>query len=330
MTERALDTAVASAAALLTHYCFELGGYTAEQLIDRWLGDYDASWVRLAVIEALYQGRYKAVSVAQILACWKRRGDTLYHFNGDFERLVCRNFPDRLTAQRQSRQAGSPVPAAVVSPSRGEVSFARGSQPVAPAGEGEEFGSATPAQQSQSSPEPLAQTPSEESDWIEGVRTAVIASVQSTAAADSLPVIPTARAAPAQPPPPQPEPPAPDFSSSRAPIPRIMGKTLADLVRLAAEVREQAVLDPVPAAKTKEAPSEWKPKKVPKVKYQADWSRWEVIKNPIVRFTPAVESSEFHAKLKAVAQQPEDSAADRAGTTAVTEFDVETGVPVEE
>ncbi|WP_017718949.1 hypothetical protein [Kamptonema formosum] len=330
MTETAKDTAVASAAALLTHYSFELGGYTAEQLIDRWLRDYDASWVRLAVIEALYQGRYKAVSVAQILACWQRRGDTLYHFNGDFERLVCRKFPDRFVAKRLSWPAGSPVSAAVASPRGGEAPLPRREQPKALAQEGEELGSATPAPQSDATPEPPALTPSEDSDWLEEVRAAVMASVESAAAADSLPAIPTGSPPPAAPPPPPPQPPEPDFASTSAPIPRIMGKTLADLLRLAAEVSEPAALEPVPAAKTNEAPSQWKPKKVPQVKYQADWSRWEAIKNPIVRFMPAVESSEFHAKLKAVAQQPEDSAADRAGTTAVTELDVETEVPVEE
>lgn len=327
MTETAKETAVASAAALLIHYCFELGGYTAEQLIDRWLRDYDASWVRLAVIEALYQGRYKAVSVAQILACWKRRGDTLYHFNYDFERLVCRKFPDRLTAQRQSQPANLSVPAAVVSPSRGEGAFAPDEQPLVRAGQGEELG----AQQSQSSPEPPALTPSEESDWIEEVNTATVASVPRASAADSLPVAPTGSAATTEPLPLLREQPQPEFSNSTAPIPKRMGKTLANLVRLAAEVSEQALLvEQVPAAKTNEAPSEWKPKKVPSVKYQADWSRWEAIKNPIVQFTPAVESSEFYAKLKAVAQQPEDSAADRAGSTAVTELDVETDLPVEE
>lgn len=329
MTETAKDTAVASAAALLTHYSFELGGYTAEQLIDQWLRDYEASWVRLAVIEALYQGRYKAVSVAQILACWQRRGDALYHFNGDFERLVCRKFPDRFTAKRLSWPAGSAVPAAFVSPRGGEAPLPRREQPKALAGEGEELGSPTPAPQRDTPPEPPALTPSEDSDWLEEVRAAVIASVESAAAADSLPVERTGSPPPAQPPPPPPEPPDPEFSSPTAPIPKRMGKTLADLVRLAAEVSEP-LLEPVPAAKTNEESSQWKPKKVPKVQYQADWSRWEAIRNPIVRFTPAVESSEFHAKLKAVAQPPEDSAADRTGTAAVTELDVETEVPVEE
>ncbi|MBD1832726.1 hypothetical protein H6F61_08440 [Cyanobacteria bacterium FACHB-472] len=90
------DSAAVYVVALLVHYCFELGGYKPEELVTRWLQNYAASWVRFAVIEALYQGRYKAVSVEQILSAWTRRGRALYHFNHDFERLISRNFPQNL------------------------------------------------------------------------------------------------------------------------------------------------------------------------------------------------------------------------------------------
>lgn len=93
MKESIKDPVVACAAALLTHYSFDLGGSTAERLMIQWQKEYPGNWLRLAVIEALYQGRYKAVSVGQILAMWKRRGEALYHFNYEFERLICRNFP---------------------------------------------------------------------------------------------------------------------------------------------------------------------------------------------------------------------------------------------
>lgn len=75
--------------ALLTRYSFDRSGYTAGELMSRWLNDYPVNWVRLAVVEALYQGRYKAISVEQILAFWNRRGQALYHFNHEFERLIC-------------------------------------------------------------------------------------------------------------------------------------------------------------------------------------------------------------------------------------------------
>jgi hypothetical protein len=80
-------------AVLLTRYGFELKGFTPLELIERWLNLYPAKWVRLAVIEALYQGRYKAISVEQILSIWQRRGQPTYHFTFDFERLVFRVLP---------------------------------------------------------------------------------------------------------------------------------------------------------------------------------------------------------------------------------------------
>jgi hypothetical protein len=92
MTELARDAAI-DAAELLAHYSFDLGGFTIERLIDYWLREYPANWLRSALVEALYQGRYKAVSVTQILTLWKRRGQPLYHFNHEFERMVCGKFP---------------------------------------------------------------------------------------------------------------------------------------------------------------------------------------------------------------------------------------------
>jgi hypothetical protein len=98
MIESTQDSSAAYATALLVHYCFDLGGCKAEELVRSWLQNYKASWVRLAAIEALYQGRYKAVSVEQILATWNRRGRPIYRFNHEFERLIGRKFPYNITA----------------------------------------------------------------------------------------------------------------------------------------------------------------------------------------------------------------------------------------
>lgn len=87
---------------LLIHYSFDLGSYSASELTDRWTHDYSANWVRFAVIEALYQGRYKAISVEQILAFWQRRGVASHHFNHEFERLVCGNLPQIATTDTPS------------------------------------------------------------------------------------------------------------------------------------------------------------------------------------------------------------------------------------
>ncbi|MBE9128445.1 MULTISPECIES: hypothetical protein [unclassified Coleofasciculus] len=91
------DSAVGYAVELLSHYGFELRGYSAEELVHQWLKHYTSNWIRLAVIEALYQGRYKAVSVEQILTVWFRRGQPIYRFNHEFERLICRKLPKNLT-----------------------------------------------------------------------------------------------------------------------------------------------------------------------------------------------------------------------------------------
>ncbi|QMS90519.1 hypothetical protein HUN01_24160 [Nostoc edaphicum CCNP1411] len=97
------DTSANLAIALLINYSFDLSGYSANELVERWQTQYPLNWLHLAVIEALYQGRYKAVSVQQILVFWQRRDQATYHFNMEFERMVCSKFPQSLTS--------SPVPA---------------------------------------------------------------------------------------------------------------------------------------------------------------------------------------------------------------------------
>lgn len=92
-------TAAAAAALLLANYSFDLGGYSPHELVERWSGRCPANWVRLAVIEALYQGRYKAISVDQILNIWLRRNQPLHHFKYEFERLVCNKLPPELQQQ---------------------------------------------------------------------------------------------------------------------------------------------------------------------------------------------------------------------------------------
>ena len=86
------------AAALLIHYSFDLSGYSASELVNRWQTQYPVYWLHLAVIEALYQGRYKAFSVQQLLTFWQRRGQAIFHFNMEFERLICSKFPESLTS----------------------------------------------------------------------------------------------------------------------------------------------------------------------------------------------------------------------------------------
>ncbi|MHC5827895.1 MAG: hypothetical protein ACYT04_71415, partial [Nostoc sp.] len=70
----------------------------ANELVERWQTQYPLNWLHLAVIEALYQGRYKGVSVQQILVFWQRRDQATYHFNMEFERMICSKFPQSLTS----------------------------------------------------------------------------------------------------------------------------------------------------------------------------------------------------------------------------------------
>ncbi|MGB3790067.1 MAG: hypothetical protein WA949_18805 [Phormidesmis sp.] len=80
------------AAALIEGYRFELGNHDARQWVSLWLEFYRPVWIRDAVIEALYQGRYKSRSVKQILELWERRGQPIRHATREFEAAVCREF----------------------------------------------------------------------------------------------------------------------------------------------------------------------------------------------------------------------------------------------
>ncbi|MGD1806379.1 hypothetical protein ACP6PL_13195 [Dapis sp. BLCC M126] len=97
MTEQSSISTLAEA--LLTKYDFDLGSETSEQLIARWQNNYQVEWLSLAVIEALYLGRYKAISVQQILTLWERRGQPIYHFNSEFQNIITRNILTNLTTQ---------------------------------------------------------------------------------------------------------------------------------------------------------------------------------------------------------------------------------------
>ena len=102
MTESNSDLAVAQAIALMKSYSFETNGTSVEKLVPKWLNDYQASWVRLATIEALYLGRYKVVSIEQIMTVWLRLGTPNIHFKREFERLICRKLPKHLVVSNFS------------------------------------------------------------------------------------------------------------------------------------------------------------------------------------------------------------------------------------
>ena len=82
--------------ALINYYGFDLEEYTVKQLMVKWSKAHEHSWLYLAVIEAIYQGRFKAISVEQILSLWSRKGTPHYHFNIEFEKLICTNVTSNL------------------------------------------------------------------------------------------------------------------------------------------------------------------------------------------------------------------------------------------
>ncbi len=77
--------------ALLIRYGFEITQIAISELIEKWTASYSVYWIRLAILEALYQGRYKAISVEHILDLWKRLGQPTYHFTDEFERFITGN-----------------------------------------------------------------------------------------------------------------------------------------------------------------------------------------------------------------------------------------------
>ncbi len=93
MAEQTFDLVIIQTMAILNRYGFDLKGYTPMELLLKWGEKYSSIWIRLAVIEALYQGRYKSISVEQILSNWLRKGKPGVHFNYEFERLVCSDLP---------------------------------------------------------------------------------------------------------------------------------------------------------------------------------------------------------------------------------------------
>lgn len=119
MTSATFSTSIEAqqAAILLEGYHFELGCHDARQWVSLWLESYRPSWIRDAVIESLYQGRYKSVSVRQMLDLWQRRGQPIRHATHDFEAAVCREFgevrlapvsPDKLPERKQPRSIAKP------------------------------------------------------------------------------------------------------------------------------------------------------------------------------------------------------------------------------
>lgn len=92
------------AASFLTQYGFDLGGRSPEEWLMDWKRKFPASWVASALVEALYRGRYKAVSVQQLLLMWQTRGNPCMGFSLDFGRKV---WPEGLDPLQSGLEQGN-------------------------------------------------------------------------------------------------------------------------------------------------------------------------------------------------------------------------------
>ena len=83
-----LEREAQQAITLIKSFSLDLEDYGPESQVLYWLNQYRAAWIRDAIIEAVYQGRYKIISVQNILDLWQRRGQPVRHFTSGFEQVI--------------------------------------------------------------------------------------------------------------------------------------------------------------------------------------------------------------------------------------------------
>jgi hypothetical protein len=93
---------------LISLYGFDLEGQSPKLWIAQCRQYYPVEWIYLAIMEALHQGRYKIISIEQILRLWLKRGSSVYHFGEDFEFLINRTVPGESVSSISSMLIESP------------------------------------------------------------------------------------------------------------------------------------------------------------------------------------------------------------------------------
>jgi hypothetical protein len=281
MTESVKDSVTTTAAALLIHYSFDLHGHSADELVVWWTTAYQSHWVRPAVVEALYQGRYKAISVEQILALWLRRGQPVYHFNHEFERIVCSKFPQALVPKSSSAEEPTAI-APLEAPLRIDWP-------------------ALPPSLTASTDNPVAIPPL---SFAEPERAADLPKpIRRSQPEASLPELPEPAAPTISEPAPEPEP-EPAIAPAQ-PEEDSAGKTPESEVPALETVLAEAeqLLSCLPfnalAKSTSDVPE-------PETSSLEEVAIGQAKQAPIHQFVPNSKSSDFHTKLKAVAQSPEE------------------------
>jgi hypothetical protein len=298
MTELARDAAI-EAAELLTHYSFDLGGFTVERLIDYWLREYPVNWLRSALVEALYQGRYKAVSVTQILTLWKRRGQPLHHFNHEFERMVCGKFPKTLIASPESSASSRTSSRASLSNDRPASSNLVGTRETLPPHPPE---TVTPADEAAEDDPTDAATP--ESTGVEQSKDEPSNRETPAESGTGSPIRALLPAAKSPQPPTASEVPHAKPDSTATPETSAIAESLEANRESSAAAAPSRPTDPGSA----DSPIQtFKPVNVGLDTTElVQWAGDRVSKHPIHQFVPATGVSNFYTKLKAVVQSRDD------------------------
>jgi hypothetical protein len=114
MTQSSYSPDIEPVYELLTSYSFDTEAYAMDVVIGDWLEECGPVWVSHAITEALYQGRYKVVSIDHILKLWQRRGQPIRHFNREFESIILGQALLCPTGYGDGSEARDPGPAPAV------------------------------------------------------------------------------------------------------------------------------------------------------------------------------------------------------------------------
>jgi hypothetical protein len=80
-------------AIVIKTYGLALDDRQVEAVLVTWLQTYDSAWIIKALVESLYRGRYKLISVDNILKDWQRIGKPRYNFTPEYEREIFQKIP---------------------------------------------------------------------------------------------------------------------------------------------------------------------------------------------------------------------------------------------
>ncbi|MEN9202732.1 MAG: hypothetical protein Q6K80_05040 [Thermostichus sp. DG_1_6_bins_120] len=97
-------------AAFLECYRFELEQQSGQAWIERWSATFPRDWIPAALLEALYQGRYKATSVEQILRFWQRRGCPRITFSPEMSQSLWREQQELIRSLALAARTAIPRP----------------------------------------------------------------------------------------------------------------------------------------------------------------------------------------------------------------------------